>query len=145
MLALPARAGYAVPDLPFVGAPQPAAPDVGGPARQRVGVGRARPGRPAGSHAASSGFDALLGEPGLVLPRRREEIVRAPAGRASGQVPSRPSDGSAARTASPFSADVSVPKQANLDVLARQVYAIIKQRLAVERERVGGARGLRLW
>ena len=120
--ALLVQAGYAAPNRPLAGAP-----------------------RPAGARGASLGSDALLDEPGVVLRLRREEVARAPAGRASGQAPSRPSEGSAARAASPSSADVSAPKQPNLDVLARQVYAIIKQRLAVERERVGGARGLRPW
>ena len=77
------------------------------------------------------------------LPLRQQDVARVEEGR--GPV-SHPSTGPSATTSvDAGSAGAEGPKPPDLDQLARQVYAMLKQRLAVERERLGRPRGLRTW
>ncbi|MGH2461176.1 MAG: hypothetical protein ACRDIY_20145, partial [Chloroflexota bacterium] len=78
------------------------------------------------------------------LPLRRQDVARVEEGRAPGIQRATPDTTTTAASAAE-SATAESPKPPDLDLLARQVYAMLKQRLAVERERLGRPRGLRTW
>ena len=77
------------------------------------------------------------------LPIRAQEVARAEIGR-----PEASAGGMSAPLvpeATTYTAGQPAPPQPDLDALTRQIYAIIKQRLAVERERSGLAGRIRSW
>ena len=128
-----------------------------GPKGAIAGEGSARPawdesGAAAGrdhfvSPAPTAGASAQLSGRKPLAPRlRRDEVARAAVDRPAAQPSeSRSTGASAARVEAPSSGETSAAKQPNLDALAQQVYAILKRRLAVERERSGGGRFARAW
>lgn len=76
---------------------------------------------------------------------RMQEIARAAINRALSSGASQTVANSTSNVVTSSTDEQATPKQPNLDTLARQVYGIIKRRLAVEQERFGGSRAVRLW
>jgi hypothetical protein len=79
------------------------------------------------------------------MPFARHAIARAAINRQTSN--SSASSGGSATSAGGTSATSGSSESggSNLDLVARQVYSILRQRLAVERERIGGGPGARTW
>ncbi len=82
--------------------------------------------------------------PSPVLPLRQQDVARA----ASDRPPVEPARSTAPTVSSSTEAGAEPKKESkppDLDTLARQVYALIKQRLVIEKERMGINRSVRPW
>lgn len=95
------------------------------------------PGTSRSASLSLTGHSAVAGGPAFspALPLRVQDVARAEEGRSLSDAPT------SASTISTEAADTqqaaAAPPQPNLDTLARQVYSMMKQRLIVERERLG--------
>ena len=78
-------------------------------------------------------------------PLGRSDVALAAADRTGVQALAPGSYPALATTEAAGSADAGAPPTPDVDLLARQVYALIKQRLVVERERLGASRGPLGW
>ena len=96
-----------------------------------------------GLAATGASAGAPLGDLRLPTPPRRESLALASTTRSLAE-PTTITQPTQAPSVEPIRSQAGASQQASLDQMARQVYAIIRQRLAVERER-GGVRGHRAW
>lgn len=79
-----------------------------------------------------------------VLPLRQQDVARAPSNRPPVE-PGRAATPTASSSTEAATQPAKEPKRPDLDALARQVYALIKQRLIIEKERMGVNRAIRPW
>lgn len=107
-------------------------------------TGRAMPATPAPTTSAFPPLTLAREAPPEVLPLRQQDVARAASSRPSVQrALSEPTTVTSSADTTATTKKESKPP--DLDSLARQVYALIKQRLVVEKERLGVAPGRRPW